>query len=70
MMPIDNSSLVKYKGTTLESFYNEGREGRMEGLNIQDNPYRLEDRDEKSHIAAWKDGWSDENIWALDSTGR
>lgn len=52
--------------------YHEGREYRMENNvddAIADNPYRHQPHTAKL-AEAWDDGFKDEAIWALDSTGR
>lgn len=62
----------KYLPGPEQDAYLEGREYRMENNvddAINDNPYR-----HQPHLAnlaeAWDDGFKDEAIWALDSTGR
>ena len=49
--------------------YLEGREARMEGLKLRDNPYCHQPHD-AARRDAWSTGWKDEDTWALDSTGR
>lgn len=53
-------------GSELRGAYLEGREAHMEDNSSKDNPYRHQ----TSWAKAWDDGWEDEKVWALDSTGR
>lgn len=63
----------KYPAGSLEhAAYMEGREYRMENNvdeMIDDDPYWHQPHTAKLS-EAWQDGFKDEGIWALDSTGR
>lgn len=67
--PIEGGEDKYFKGSDNYAEYLEGREAYMEGLEANESPYKHQPHTASKH-KAWIDGWHDEEIWALDSTGR
>lgn len=67
--PIEGGEDRYPANSEFHSTYLEGREARMEGTLVTENPYRHQPH-QKDQANAWEIGWLDEDSWALDSTGR